>query len=136
MINDNEVSQVELVQSEKDLGVITDSSLKFSEHINSKIKIANRNLRLMFRSVSYMDKDMFLSFYKSIVRPHLKYASCTWAPVYKRDYCIRKCPEKSYKDGTMSQGFAIQRKAQENWFTLVGISPTKSRRYPSIQNFT
>ena len=28
------------------------------------------------------------------------------------------------------------RKAQENWSTLVGISPTKSRCYPSIQSFT
>ena len=87
MIKDNEISQVELVQSEKDLGVIIDSNLKFSEHINNKIKIANRNVGLIFRSFSYMDKDMFMSLYKSVVRPHLEYASCTWAPVYKRD-CI------------------------------------------------
>ena len=30
---------------------------------------------------------MFSSLYKSIVRPHLEYACCVWAPVYKRD-CI------------------------------------------------
>ena len=67
MINDDEVSQVELVQSEKDLGVVIDSNLKFIENINSKIKITNRNVGLIFRSLTYMDKDMFMSLYKSIV---------------------------------------------------------------------
>ena len=78
----------ELVQSEKDLGVIIDRNLKFLEHINSKIKIANRNVGLIFRSFSYTDKDMFLSLYKSIVRSHLEYASCTWAPVTKETIAL------------------------------------------------
>ena len=28
---------------------------------------------------------MFLSLYKSIVRPHLEYASVIWSPLYKKD---------------------------------------------------
>ena len=45
--------------SEKDLGVIFDSSLKFGEHINSKVNKANRNVGLNFRTFTFMDKKSF-----------------------------------------------------------------------------
>ena len=79
-----ELIPVEKVDSEKDLGVIIDKDLKFTEHINSKIKVANRNVGLIFRTFTYLDKDMFLNLYKSLVRPQLKYASPVWSPVYKK----------------------------------------------------
>ena len=75
------------MDSEKDLGVIihVDKSLTFTEHINFKIKIANRNLGLIFRTFTYLDKDIFMNLYKSLVRPHLEYASSEWSTVYKKD---------------------------------------------------
>ena len=76
---------IEKVDSGKDLGVIIDKDLKFSEHINSKIKIANRNLGLIFRTFTYLDKEMFLNLFKSVVRPHLEYDSTVSSPVYKKD---------------------------------------------------
>ena len=75
----------ESVDSEKDLGVIIDKSLSVGEHISSKIFIANRNLGLIFRTFTFMDKDMFLHFNKSLVRPHLEYATSVWLPLYKKD---------------------------------------------------
>ena len=39
-----EVIEIETVTSEQDLGVIMDKALYFSEHINSKVNKANRNL--------------------------------------------------------------------------------------------
>ena len=77
--------KVEKVQSEKDLGVIFDQKLKFTEHIISKVNKANRNVGLIFRTFTFMDKDMFLNLYKSVVRPHLEYASTIWYPMYKKD---------------------------------------------------
>ena len=47
--------------SEKDLGVIFDSSLRFGEHINSKVNKANRNVGLIFRTFTFMDKKVFES---------------------------------------------------------------------------
>ncbi|MEW8547072.1 MAG: reverse transcriptase family protein [Candidatus Thiodiazotropha sp.] len=73
------------VDREKDLGVVVDKSLKFTEHIDSKIKLANRNLGLIFRTFTFLDKEIFLNLYKSLVRPHLEYAATVWSPVYKKD---------------------------------------------------
>ena len=64
---------VESVDSE--LGVIIDKSLSFGEHVSSKISIANTNLGLIFRTFTFMDKDMFLNLYKSLVRPYLEDAT-------------------------------------------------------------
>ena len=81
---DGEV-RLEPVESEKDLGIITDSALSFGEHIGSKISITNRNLGLFFKTLTFMDKDMFLNLFKSLVRPHLEYASSVWSPQHKKD---------------------------------------------------
>ena len=34
---------------------------------------------------TFMDIDMFLNLYKSIVRPHLEYAVTVCTPLYKKD---------------------------------------------------
>jgi hypothetical protein len=36
------------------------------------------------RSFDFMDKDMFLILFKSIVRPHLEYGSSVWSVIYKK----------------------------------------------------
>ena len=64
---------IEKVANEKDLGVIIDSKLTFRDHITSKVNLANRNL------------GIFLTLYKSLVRPHLEYATVVWSPLYKKD---------------------------------------------------
>ena len=76
--------KVQKVTSEKDLGVTFDNNLKFTDHINNKVNKANRNVDL-FRTFTFMDKDMFLSIYKSVARPHLEYASSVWSPIFKKD---------------------------------------------------
>ncbi|MCU7801386.1 MAG: reverse transcriptase family protein, partial [gamma proteobacterium symbiont of Lucinoma myriamae] len=75
------------VSEEKDLGVTIDNQLKFVTHIHNSIKVANRNLGIIKRTFSYIDKDIFLNLYKSLVRPHLEYGSCVWTVMYKKD-CI------------------------------------------------
>ena len=39
-----------------------------------KAAIANRNLGIIFKSFTYLDKEISLCLYKSLVRPHLEYA--------------------------------------------------------------
>ena len=54
---------IKRVESEKDLEVFIDDKLNFREHITKKVNIANRNLVIIFRSFTYMDKEMFFNLY-------------------------------------------------------------------------
>ena len=76
-------TQIQKMKSEKDLGVIIDDKLKFREHITQKVNVANRNLGIMFRPFTYMDKEIILNLYKTMVRPHIEYATQVWSPIYK-----------------------------------------------------
>ena len=68
MKKDEEEIPIENVESEKDLGVIIDNTLTFTKHISSKIKLANKNLGLIFRTFTYLDKIIFKNLFKSLVR--------------------------------------------------------------------
>ena len=76
---------IEKVANEKDFGVIIDSKLTFRDHITSKVNLANRNLGIIFRTFTFLDTEIFLNLYKSLVRPHLEYATVVWSPLYKKD---------------------------------------------------
>ena len=82
---DQNPTDVTQVTSEKDLGVIFDEQLIFRDHISKKAALANRNLGLIIRSLTYIDNAMFLNLYKSLVRPPLEYATSIWSPIYKKD---------------------------------------------------
>ena len=69
---------VQKVDKEKDLGVVFDKKMLFNEHINTKVNLANRNLGLIAKNFTYMNKEMFLHLYKSLVRPHLEYCLQSW----------------------------------------------------------
>ena len=70
---------------EKDLGVVFDPSLKFTVHVAKVSNKANSIIGLIKRTFTYMDVDMFLPLYKTLVRPHLEYANCVWNPFLRKD---------------------------------------------------
>ena len=70
-----EPTKINQVSGQKDLGVSIDNKLNFIPHIQATVKKENRNLGIIKRKFSYLDKTVFLYLYKSIVRPHLEYAS-------------------------------------------------------------
>ncbi|WAR21988.1 YWV1-like protein [Mya arenaria] len=82
---DGNYVKVESVASEKDLGVIFDSRLTFEEHITEIASKAHRVTGIIWRSFEFMNKDMFLNLYKSIIRPIVEYGSCVWSPYLKKD---------------------------------------------------
>jgi hypothetical protein len=87
-------TQIEIIKEEKDLGVIFDPSLKFSAHIAKCAAKANSMLGLINRTFSFIDKEMFLTLYKTLVRPHMEYASSVWYPWLKKDIKILERVQK------------------------------------------
>ena len=67
------------------LEVIIDNELNFQEHIGTQVKQANKLLGIIKRSFTYLDKEMFITLYKILVRPHLKYRSNIWSVLYKNE---------------------------------------------------
>jgi hypothetical protein len=76
---------LEKINEIKDLGVIFDSKLKFSAHINEKVNKAFSVLGIINRNFKYMEKNTFILLYKSMVRPHLEYANLVWSPYRKEE---------------------------------------------------
>ena len=79
------LTTLEKVSNEKDLGVTIDCKLNFRDHFVQKVNIANGNLGIIFRTFTYIDSVIFLNLCKSLVRPHLEYATQIWSPLYKKD---------------------------------------------------
>ena len=73
------------VPEEKDLGVIVDEKLNFKAHISSKIAKANSTIYLIKNCFKYLDAPMFKMLYKSLIRPHLEYATPIWSPITKSE---------------------------------------------------
>jgi len=77
--------QLECVSEEKDLGVIISGNLKWEKECSKAVKKANRMLGMTKRIFSDRSKEMIISLYKSLVKPHLEYCSQIWSPYYKKD---------------------------------------------------
>ena len=73
-------SVLELVSSEKDLGVVFDNTLSFEEHIVNKVKKANSMVGMIRRSFLHLSPEMFSTLYITFVRPHREYAHAVWSP--------------------------------------------------------
>jgi hypothetical protein len=70
---------------EKDLGVIIDNTLKFSEQCNVAVKNANRILGLIKRTIKSRSKEVIVRLYKALVRPKLEYCVQAWSPFMRKD---------------------------------------------------
>ncbi len=70
---------------EKDLGVLISSDLKFSKQCIEVEKKAQRLLGYIKRQFRYRNKEIVLTLYNSLIRPHLEYAVQFWSPSLKKD---------------------------------------------------
>ena len=84
---DRSANQVKLEATtcEKDIGVHVDDNLSFKDHIYTKIKKANAVMGIIRRTFDYLDQNMFLQLFKSLVRPLIETSVAVWAPYKKTD---------------------------------------------------
>jgi len=78
-------AELKSIVKEKDLGIIIDNTLKFSEQCNTAVKCANRTLGLIKRTIKNRSKDVIISLYKALVRPKLEYCIQAWRPFLRKD---------------------------------------------------
>ena len=64
-----------------DLGVTTDSELKYSEHINLITSKAKRRTGLLFRCFATRDINVLRKAFVTYIRPLVEYGSSVWSPV-------------------------------------------------------
>ena len=72
--------KLRVTESEKDLGVIVNSDMKFKDQVASAAKKANKTLGMIKRNFEYVNKDAFEVLYGTLVRPQLEYAVHLWSP--------------------------------------------------------
>lgn len=82
---DGTIHILEKVSEEKDLGVTIDDKLKFSQHVQNKVNIANKVLGCLPHTFKNMTKEILSLLYKAMVRPHLEFATTVWSPHLKYD---------------------------------------------------
>ena len=76
---------LETTSAEKDLGVVIDENLQFTEHVNKAVNKASRMLGLIKTVIKCKDHITVPTLYKSLVRPHLEYGNLVWCPRWKKD---------------------------------------------------
>jgi ribonuclease P/MRP protein subunit RPP40 len=81
-------TDLQVVDEERDLGVIVQNDLKVSLQCTKVVNTANRVLGMIYRSFTSRSKDILLLLYKSLVRPHLEYCVQAWRPHLVKDISI------------------------------------------------
>jgi len=86
--------QLQVVSSEKDLGVIITDNLKVADNCNAAYTRANQMLGLVSRSIRHRNVDILVRLYKSLVRPHLEYSAPVWNPHVKDKFLLEKVQQR------------------------------------------
>ena len=103
-------------ENERDLGIIVDNKLKFSEQCNSAVNKANATLGIIKRNIVSRNHGIVTKLYKALVRPKLEYCIQAWRPYLKKDIdkiervqrratkLISECKNLSYEDRLVKSG--------------------------------
>ena len=78
-------TQLKSIEREKDLGVTISNDLKSSQQCSEPVNKANKIIGLIGRSFEHKSKEVILTLYNSLVRPHFEYCVQALSPYYKKD---------------------------------------------------
>jgi hypothetical protein len=123
--NTNEAHVLEEVTEERDLGVIWQNNLKWSEHVNRSCTMAYMKLGMLRRTFkTWSNTKTFKTLYTTFVRPHLEYAVPVWNSLNKKD--IKKI-EKVQKTATKMVP-QLKHLPYEERLRIIGITSLEERR--------
>ena len=111
---------------EKDLGVIIDSTLKYSEQCNVAVKNANRTLGLIKRTVKSRSKDIMVKLYKALVRPKQEYCVQSWRPFLRKDIdSMERVQRRATKLVTECKGLSYESRLKT--LALISLEERRTR---------
>jgi hypothetical protein len=87
-------TKLEANTDERDLGVIIQNDLRCAKQCAKVVKQANRTLGMIKRSFMYLNRQIVLLLYKSLVRPHLEYCVQAWRPHLQKDIKLLECVQR------------------------------------------
>ena len=76
---------LQVVESEKDLGVVISSDMKTTKHCIEIEKKCNRLLGYIKRQFVFKNKKIVLTLYNALILPHLQYCVQFWSPALVKD---------------------------------------------------
>jgi ribonuclease P/MRP protein subunit RPP40 len=91
-----EGSDLKCVEEEKDLGVLTNKSLKPKSNCAKAAKKANGILGQMKRTFTFSDRSILIRLYVMYIRPHLEYAVQSWCPWTEEDIDLLESVQKRF----------------------------------------
>ena len=109
---------------ERDLGVIVDYTMKFSEQVNGAVCKANATLGMIKRNITCKNKNIVSKLYKALVRPKLEYCVQLWRPYLKKD--IDKIEGVQHRATKMIKECAGL--TYENRLKVAGLTTLEERR--------
>ena len=119
-----EGTQLEVVEEEKDIGVIVHRSLKPSRQCKKAAGIATAVLRQLARNFHYRDKNTFKNLYVRYVRPHLEFATPAWSPWLKEDKDVLEKVQRK----TIGMISGLKTKTYEERCKELGLETLEARR--------
>lgn len=125
---------LDCVNTIKDLGILFDTSLKFTDHIDAIISKALQMLGFIKRNChDFKSPNTLKLLYCSLVRPHLEYCSSIWSPYYNN---YKEKIERVQNKFLRFLGFKIRAITGNNGFynyeeirAYINITTLEERRY-------
>ncbi|CAH8605723.1 unnamed protein product [Dicrocoelium dendriticum] len=87
-------SILQISSAERDLGIITQTSLSVSASCRKAAAAANRMVGLLKRAFGQIDPSNFRLLLNAFLRPHLEFAIQAWSPWLLKDQRILEAPQR------------------------------------------
>ena len=122
--NNNNISKC---PHQKHLGIVLDSKLNFSAHVDQKIKKCNRMIGLIRRLSINLPRNALLIIYKSFVRPHLDYGDILYHKPNNENFQNKL--EKVHDRACLAITGAIQGTSRIKLYDELGLHSLIKRRW-------